>query len=422
MKKTLFLILCCFFCTTAFSQDAAVSSLKYAYNSWKTNKPLLDKYIIEHANKIEECKALKIANEAEIERLKIEKEKVRQELLKGSFCDQCNRSKSEIEAAERIPFMEHIKNVNGTPIPASNAIIKKRMDEFDSKIQALSYAVMTCEGDAFMLNGKITTYKVYVESNIKTATQNIASMNAYLNKELSAVILEKNNVISKINKAVIETNNELASTDNAGTSLDNLERKFNADKKQLDDNYKQKLSELATEISSLNSKLERTEEQEDKTRISNEISVVKNTKDQTETAYNQSIQVLTSNFEKEKHELTETMDNNLNSIISKINSKISSEKNKLQDLANGSSKILNYYNTNSTYINKVIAEMKLDIFISVGINFNSDRLFHKISTNLSNREVKNKIGNDLINTNSNISTCQSLVDDIENVRLKLISK
>jgi hypothetical protein len=86
------------------------------------------------------------------------------------------RDPSEIELAEKIPFMEHIKNVQGTPIPASPSIIKKRMDEFDSKIQALSFAVMTCEGDAFMINGKITTYKVYVESNVKTATQNVASM------------------------------------------------------------------------------------------------------------------------------------------------------------------------------------------------------------------------------------------------------
>ena len=421
MKKTIVFIFIFFCCKTAFSQDAAVSSLRYAYSSWKTNKPLLDKYVLEHANKVEECKALKIANEAEIERLKKEKEKVRQELLNGSFCDQCSRSKSEIEAAERIPFMEHIKNVRGTPIPAPSSVIKKRMDEFDSKIQALSYAVMTCEGDAFMLNGKITTYKVYVESNIKTATQNIASINGYINKELSAIIQEKNNVIAKINKAVKETNDELASTDNMGTSLDDLERKFNSDKKQLDDNYKEKISELGTEITNLNSQFEKAEEEE-KTRISNEISVLNNTKNQTETGYLQSVKILLSNFEKEKNEQTGNIDNKVNSLVSKMNSEISSGKSKLQDLANNSSRILNYYNTNITYINKVIAEMKLDIFISVGINFNSDRLLHKISTTISNSVVKNKIGNDLINANSNINTCQSLVDDIENVRIRLITK
>lgn len=417
----MFLLLCCFCYTAVFSQDA-VSGLKYAYNSWKTNKPLLDKYIIEHTNKIEECKALKIANEAEVERLKIEKEKVRQELLKGSFCDQCNRSKSEIELAEKIPFMEHIKKVQGTPIPASPAIIKKRMDEFDSKIQALNYAVMTCEGDAFMLNGKITTYKVYVESNIKTATQNIASINYYLNKELSAAVLEKNNVIAQINKTVKETNDELSLTDNIGTSLNNLENKFSSDKNEMDNNYKQKISEQITEISNLNSQLDKAKQQEEKTRILNEISVLNSTKNQTETEHQQSVQALISTFEKEKNELTTSIDNKLNSLVSKMNSEINNGKNKLQNLANSSSKILNYYNTNIAYINKVIAEMKLDIFVSVSINFNSDRLLHKVSTSISNSVVKNKIGNDILNANNNIATCQSLVDDIENVRIRLITK
>lgn len=422
MKQILLFITIFFSCANAFSQDAAVSSLRYAYSSWKTNKPLLDKYILEHANKIEECKALKIASEAEKERLITEKEKVRQELLKGSFCDQCNRSKSEIELAEKIPFMEHIKNVRGTPIPASPAIIKKRMDEFDSKIQALSFAVMTCEGDAFMINGKITTYKVYVESNVKTATQNVASMNSYLNKELSAIILEKNNVINKMNKMVKGTNDELASVENIGTALENLENKFNSDKKQLENNYKQKINELTTEINNLNSHLEKAEPQEEKTRITSEIATLNNNKYQSETEYQQSVQILVSNYEKGKNELTGNIDNKLNSLVNNMNSEINSGKSKLQDLANNSSKILNYYNTNISYINKVIAEMKLDIFVSVSINFNSDRLLHKISTAISNTTVKNKIGNDLLNANNNISTCQSLIDDIENVRVRLITK
>lgn len=422
MRNTLLYLAIFFNFTAVFSQDAAVTSLRYAYSSWKINKPQLDKYTLEYANKIEECKALKIANEAEIEALKIEKEKVRQELLKGSFCDQCNRSKSEIELAEKIPFMEHIKNVQGTPIPASPSIIKKRMDEFDSKIQALSFAVMTCEGDAFMINGKIATFTVYVESNVKTATQNVSSINSYLSKELSAIILEKNNAIVKINKMVKEVNDELASLELVGTTLDNLENQYDSEKNQLENNYKQKMNELTTEINNLNSQLEKEVQQEEKTRITGEIAVVKNTMYQSETEYQQSNQILVSNFESKKDELTGNIDSKLNSLVIKMNSEISSGKSNLQNLANNAAKIMNYHSTNIAYINKVIAEMKLDIFVSVSINFNSDRLLHTLSTAVSNTTVKSKIGNDLTNANNNLITCQSLIDDIESVRVRLVTK
>lgn len=421
--KNAILVISIFFCfTSAFSQDPAITSLKYAYSSWKINKPLFDKYTIEYANKIEECKALKITNEAKIETLKIEKEKVRQELLKGSFCNQCDRSKSEIELEEKIPFMEHIKNVEGTPVPASAAIIKKRMDEFDSKIQALSFAVMTCDGDAFMINGKITTHKVYVESNVKSATQHVMSINSYLNKELSAIILGKNNAISNINQTVKETNDGLISVNNIGTIMDNLENKFNSDKLQLDFSFIQKTNDLTREINDLNSQLEVEELQEEKTRINSEITTLKNNKFQSETEYQQSFQLLVSNFEKEKIELEENLDNKLNSLIGKANMVINNGEIKLQDLANSSSKILNYYTTNIAYINKVISEMKLDVFVSISINFNSDRLLHSISTTISNTIVKNKSENNLINANNDISTCQSFVDDIENVRIRFTAK
>jgi len=66
--------------------------------------------------------------------------------------------------------------------------------------------------------------------------------------------------------------------------------------------------------------------------------------------------------------------------------------------------------------------MKLDVFAAVNINFNSDRLLHKIAASISNMIVKTKIGNDLVNANNTIATCQSLVDDIENVKVQLISK
>jgi len=411
-----------FFYTAVFSQDAAVTSLRYAHSSWKTNKPLLDKYVMDYLKKMEECKALKITNEAEKERLLIEKEKVRQELLRGSFCNKCDRSKSEIELAERIPFMQHIQTVSGTPVPASAAVIKKRMDEFDSKIQALGYAVMTCEGDAFMINGKITTYKIYVDSNVKTASQNIMSINSFINKELAAIIFKKNNVIAKMNKVVKESNDEFPILNNLGTNLDNAASKFNLNKKKLDETFSQKITEIDTEIAALKSQLEKAEKQEDKTKITNEIGTLTNNKYPIETLYRESSQVLLSDFEKEKTELTQHIDNQLNSRVNKINSEIGDGKSKLQDLANSSSKLLNYYTTNIAYINKVIAEMKLDVFAAVNINFNSDRLLHKIAASISNMIVKTKIGNDLVNANNTIATCQSLVDDIENVKVQLISK
>lgn len=421
IKFTTFVCLTLFI-QSCFSQDAAINSLRNAYSSWKNNKPLLEKYILEYSNKLEACKTLKKANEAEIEALKIEKERVRQELLKGSFCDKCNRSKSEIELADKIPFLEHIKNVQGTPIPASPAIIKNRMDEFDTKIQALSYAVMTCDGDAFMLNGKVANYKVYVESNVKTASQNIISINSYLNKELSTIITEKNNLISKLNGMVVETNIDLTSIDHIGENLEIIENKFNLDKKQTINLFEQKIRKLEIEISNIKSQLEKVElQEEEKISITNELGSLNNTKYLTETEYNRLIQNLDSNFEIEKNKLIGDIDNKLNSLLKKINGEINNTKSSLQSLANQVSKILNYRNTNISFINKVISEMKLDYFIAINNNFNSDKLLYTISNVNTNALIKSKIGNNIINSNNSINNCQSLVNDIENTRIGLVN-
>lgn len=418
--KNIFLLISFFlFGICSFSQDA--SGLRFAYNSWRSNKPLLDKYTAEYASKVAECKALKIANEKEIERLEAEKERVRKELLNGSFCDQCNRSKSEIEAADRIPFLEHIKNVRGTAIPAPASVIKKRMDEFDDKIRSLSYAVMTCEGDAFMLNGKIKTYTVYVESNIKTAAQNVMAINAYLSKELSDIILEKNNAVAALNKLITEVNSELPSIGNTGTELSNIESRFEAAKKQLEYTCAEKVKELNTGISTLQDQLGKEQQETEKTRLSNEIASLNNSKSQTERECQQSRQDLTYNYNKEKNEAAGRISSQAGALTAKISNGIRNEQNKLQSLANRSAQLLASYNTNIAFINKVIAEMKLDRSVAVSVSINSDRLLHRISISDLNGWVSNNIGSDLQNANNDIASCQSLIDNIENVRIKLIN-
>ena len=73
--------------------------------------------------------------EQEIEALEQEKDQVLQELREGLFCSICEKSKREIEKRE--PFDQHLANVKGEPVPASELTIARRKREYDEKIARL---------------------------------------------------------------------------------------------------------------------------------------------------------------------------------------------------------------------------------------------------------------------------------------------
>lgn len=62
------------------------------------------------------------------------KKKALDELAQGYYCSQCGRTGSEIEAAEHIPFAQHLNNVQGRAIPAPASKLRAKAAEYDQKI------------------------------------------------------------------------------------------------------------------------------------------------------------------------------------------------------------------------------------------------------------------------------------------------
>jgi chromosome segregation ATPase len=55
------------------------------------------------------------------------------ELRLGLYCDQCWRTKTEIEKQEHVPFAQHLKNVNGQPVAAPPEKIAEKEQKCDDK-------------------------------------------------------------------------------------------------------------------------------------------------------------------------------------------------------------------------------------------------------------------------------------------------
>lgn len=72
-----------------------------------------------------------------IAELEAQKSRALRELKKGLYCSECKRTASEIERAERVSFEQHLRNVKGDAIPASNEVINRKAREYDQRIEAL---------------------------------------------------------------------------------------------------------------------------------------------------------------------------------------------------------------------------------------------------------------------------------------------
>lgn len=70
-----------------------------------------------------------------------EKHRALDELRSGRYCSKCHRPASQIEAEEHVSFAEHLQNVGAAGVPASQAEIDAKADEYDKKIQAIATEV-----------------------------------------------------------------------------------------------------------------------------------------------------------------------------------------------------------------------------------------------------------------------------------------
>ena len=63
-----------------------------------------------------------------------EKRIIQGQLKSGDYCNICYRTAIEIERDEKISFQQHLKNVNGKSIPASNAVIVNKSNNYNQII------------------------------------------------------------------------------------------------------------------------------------------------------------------------------------------------------------------------------------------------------------------------------------------------
>lgn len=79
-----------------------------------------------------------------IQQLEREKERAVEEVRQGLFCSKCERSKSEIERAERVSFSQHLQNVKGTAI-ARPGLLAEKASFYDRQIAALQKQIADLE-------------------------------------------------------------------------------------------------------------------------------------------------------------------------------------------------------------------------------------------------------------------------------------
>jgi hypothetical protein len=93
--------------------------------------------VSEDISKIQNLKAQIRNCDDKVNALVAAKYKALDELRNGLYCSQCHRTKTEIEAGGE-NFWEHLRRVNGVPLPAPQSEIDAKAREFDGQIAALT--------------------------------------------------------------------------------------------------------------------------------------------------------------------------------------------------------------------------------------------------------------------------------------------
>lgn len=65
------------------------------------------------------------------------------ELKSGDYCSLCFRTATEIESDEKIPFQQHLQNVNGKAIPASSAAILEKANDYNDRLREINFRIYT---------------------------------------------------------------------------------------------------------------------------------------------------------------------------------------------------------------------------------------------------------------------------------------
>ncbi len=119
---------------------SAISQVKPACDSpdaWRGQITAISQQIENLQMELDDIAKQVKAREAEIAKLSVEKDEAMEELRLGLFCSKCKRSKSEIERETGKSFYEHLQEVSGSPVPASQDVIDTRAAEYDAKIGTL---------------------------------------------------------------------------------------------------------------------------------------------------------------------------------------------------------------------------------------------------------------------------------------------
>lgn len=132
MKTYLFLVIF-FVCIKVFSQDYSAS--------WAEHR---------------KCTHDLTEIDSKIKTLNSEYENIKKDLSGGYYCNLCKRSKTEIEKSEKIPFEQHLKNVKGERIPASqqqfNDAHKTYMSKYNSLFNSYENKKNSCNDRIAKLN------------------------------------------------------------------------------------------------------------------------------------------------------------------------------------------------------------------------------------------------------------------------------
>lgn len=95
------------------------------------------------------------------------RELVRIEYQSGSFCSQCNRSASEIEAADHTTFDQHLLEVHGHRVPATPQQLDEKMKAYDAETDADHDAMWAAQRRVKALEDHVASSTAAVEQAFK---------------------------------------------------------------------------------------------------------------------------------------------------------------------------------------------------------------------------------------------------------------
>ena len=163
-------------------------------------------------------------------RLRWEKANALEELRLGLYCSQCMRSKTEIES-QGTGFYDHLQDVHGHPIPATQEQIDAKARDFDAKIQAVLNELQGLQGEE----------RAALAERDKEDREAVAKINA-LQSLLGTAMGEEGAARSEYNQATNEAS-VLAQKERWQAGLEKLRKEQEARSRVADEALKRKKEE-----------------------------------------------------------------------------------------------------------------------------------------------------------------------------------